>query len=133
MVVLRPDQVRFGDDRWDGVTRISIDRFGMRVIEEWGDEGVYASFVDVARVRVKVRVVQEFEAGDLEGPMPGAMEELRIYVSSGTDAGRKIVRMDAVVESVSYSAGGSRSERVISLVCVSDDGIVDPVDVGNPA
>lgn len=129
MVVLRPSQVRFGDDDWDGVVRISIDRFGMREIQEWGAVGAHLMFADVSRVRVKIRVVQEFEADDLQTPMPGEFAELEFDVSAGSDAGRKRVDIDAVVESVSYPVGGSRNERVISLVGVSSDGVVDPVRV----
>jgi hypothetical protein len=132
MVVLRPERVRFGNTEWDGVVRISIDRQSTRLIEEWGDEGAYAVFADVARIRVKMRIVQEFSAEDLDAPIPGDMEELRIYVSAGTDAGEKLVVADAVVESVSYSSSGSRSERVLHLICVSDDGIEDPVDLRKP-
>lgn len=131
MVVLRPDRVRFGSDEWEGVQRVSFDRSGTRTIEEWGDEGPQLVFADVSRVRVKARVVQAFRATDLESPIPGAMEELRIEVSGGSDAGRKVVKTDAVVQSVAYSVGGSRSERTITLVCVSAAGDEDPVSVTN--
>ncbi|MCA9302510.1 MAG: hypothetical protein KC996_00160 [Phycisphaerales bacterium] len=131
MVVLRPDLVRFGSNDWEGVQRVSFDRFGTRTIEEWGDEGAQLVFADVSRIRVKARVIQSFETTDLESPIPGEMEELRIEVSGGSDVDRKIVRADAVVESVSYAVGGSRSERTIILVCVSDAGDADPVTVTN--
>ena len=78
---------------------------------------------------MKIRVVQEFETDDLQTPMPGELAELEFDVSAGSDAERKRVSVDAVVESVPYSASGSRSERVISLVGLSSDGAVDPVRV----
>jgi hypothetical protein len=131
MVVLRPDRVRFGNAEWEGVRRVSFDRFATRAIEEWGDDGPQLVFADVSRVRVKARIVQEFETTDLESPMPGAMEELRIELSSGSDVGRKVLEAQAVVQSVSYAAGGSRSERTITLVCVSSAGDADPVSVSN--
>ncbi len=129
MVVIRPGLVRFGDEDWEGVERITIDRFGVREIEEWGSVGQHVVFADVSRVRVKIRVVQEFEADDLVTPALGAMDTLEFDVSSGSDAGRARVEVDAVVESVSYAVGGSVTQRTISLVGVSVDGVGDPVRV----
>src|SRR6056297_2580314 len=100
MIVLRPDEVVFDGKPWGGVVRVSIDRLSARTIEGYDEAGAYATLVDVARQRIVIRVTQEIEGDDLDSPTPGELGELVLVAGSGSDAGRRRVRCDCVVESV---------------------------------
>lgn len=130
MIVIRPDQVKFGSVYWSGVVRVSLDRLSARTIEEWGGDGPHAEFVDVARQRVVIRVVQEIEGDDLRSPIPGEQEQFLMIVSpSGSDASKTRVRCDAVIESVQSKASDFGASRRVTLIAVSGDGAVDPIEV----
>lgn len=129
MIVMRPSEVRFGSDVWEGVERVAIDRLGTRVIREWGNGGSALVFADVGEYQVRARVWQALERTDLGGPIPGDMQIVRIELDTGSDAGRRQVRFEGVVESVSHEISEFRAARVVSLIAVSDAGDEDPVTI----
>jgi hypothetical protein len=129
MIVLRPDEVKFGSDVWERVARVSVDRLSSQTIDEFDDRGPHVVFVDVGRQRAVIRVTQEIDGDDFGGPIPGDLEELSFVGSAGSDAGRVKVTTDAVVESVLNKVSDYGSTRVISLIAVSSDGSVDPITV----
>lgn len=131
MVVIRPAQVTFGGEVWGAVDRVTIDRVGTRLVREWSDDGPHLVFADVAAQVVRARVTQALDQTTLTGPLPGELEELRVELAAGGDEGRRLVRFDAVVESVTHEVSGSRAVRTVSLIAVSDEGDEDPVRVSD--
>lgn len=129
MVVLRPDEVKFGSSVWAKVARVSIDRLSSQTIDEWDDLGSHLVFVDVARQRAVIRVTQEIDGDDFDGPTPGEFGVFEFVSSNGSDVGRRVIRADAVVESVLNKVSDYGSTRVITLIAVSDDGSKDPIAV----
>jgi len=129
MIVLRPDEVRFGTSVWEKVARVSVDRLSSQRVEEFDDLGPHVVFVDVGKQRAVIRVTQEIDGDDIGGPIPGDLEGLSFVGSSGSDARRVKVVADAVVESVLNKVSDYGSTRVITLIAVSSDGSVDPITV----
>lgn len=129
MIVLRPDEVRFGGETWGKVARVTIDRLSMGTVDEWDELGAHLVFVDVAKQRAVIRVSQEIEGDDFGGPIPGELALFSFYGSTGSDADRRRVYCDAVVESVLNKVSDYGSSRVITLIAVSSDGSVDPITV----
>jgi len=129
MIVLRPDEVKFGNSVWEKVARVSVDRLSSQTIDEWDDLGPHLVFVDVGRQRAVIRVTQEIDGDDFGGPIPGDLEEISFVGSAGSDARRVKVTTDAVVESVLNKVSDYGSTRVITLVAVSSSGSVDPITV----
>ncbi len=129
MIVLRPDEVRFDGVALGGVVRVSIDRVSVRTIEGYGEDGAYATLVDVARQRVVVRVTQEIEGDDLDALIVGALGQLELIAGAGSDLGRRRVRCDCVVESVLSRMSDYGATRSITLIAQSDAGDEDPVEV----
>jgi len=129
VIVLRPDEVKFEGSVWGGVVRVSIDRASSRTIEGYDETGAYATLVDVAKQRVTLRVTQEIEGEDLSSPIPGELGELVLIAGSGSEAGRKRVRCECVVESVSNKISDYGATRSITLIAQSDAGDEDPVQV----
>lgn len=129
MVVIRPSEVRFGSDVWDAVERVTVDRIGTRVIREESDDGGSVVFVDVPERMVRAKVWQAIDQTTLDGPLPGEMEEVRVELGTGADEGRRLLRFDAVVESVTHLMSGTGATRVVSLIAVSGAGDEDPVSV----
>jgi len=127
MIVLEPDEVKFGSDVWSGVARVTVDRVSMGTVDEWDDLGSHLVFVDVARQRAVIRVTQEIDGDDFGGPVPGEKESFSFTSSSGTDADRRRVACDVVVESVMNKVSDYGSSRVITLIAVSGDGVDDPI------
>jgi len=114
---------------WGDVTRVSIDRLAVQTVDEWDDLGSNLVFVDVVRHRALIRVSQEIEGDDFDGPIPGDMDVFSFVSSAGSDAGLKTVSASAVVESVLNKISDFGSTRVITLIAVSSDGSVDPISV----
>ncbi|MGV6814162.1 MAG: hypothetical protein ACWA5W_04020 [Phycisphaerales bacterium] len=129
MIVLRPDEVKFGNSVWSGVARVTVDRVSVETVDAWDDLGPNLVFVDVARQRVVVRVMQEIEGDEFGGATPGEQGLFSFVGSTGSDAGHRQVSCQAVVESVMNKVSDYGSSRVITLVAVSSDGSVDPVSV----
>lgn len=129
MIVLRPDEVRFGGSLWEGVARVSVDRLSVSTVDEWDEIGPHLVFVDVAKQRAVIRVSQEISGDDFSGPIPGELALFSFYGSSGSDADRRRVYTDAVVESVLNKVSDYGSSRVITLIAVSNNGSVDPITV----
>lgn len=129
MVVLRPAEVRFGSHVWHAVERVAIHRVGTRVVRETGNEGPETVFVDVTDRTVRARVWQALDQTTLDSPLPGDAGLVRIELGTGADGGRRQVRFDAVVESVTHQVSGSHATRVVSLIAVSDASDANPVSV----
>lgn len=129
MIVMRPSEVGFGSDVWEDVERITIDRTGTRVVRGWGNGGSALVFADVGEYQVRARVWQALDRTTLDSPIPGDMGTVRIELDAGSDAGRRLVRFDGVVESVTHEVSGQRASRVLSLIAVSDEGDEDPIVV----
>ena len=130
MIVLRPDEVQFGADVWERVARVTIDRLSMGTVDQWDELGSHLVFVDVSKQRAVVRISQEIEGDELDGPTLGEKNLLSFYTSNGTDVDRQRVHCYAVVESVMNKVSDYGSTRVITLIAVSSDGSIDPVTVG---
>lgn len=129
MIVLRPDEVRFDGQPWGGVVRVSIDRLSARTIEGYGEEGAFATLVDVSRQRIVLRVTQEIVGDDLDDPVLGTLGELELVAGSGSDVGRRRVRCDCVVESVVNRISDYGATRSVTLIAQSEGGDEDPVRV----
>jgi hypothetical protein len=129
MIILRPDRVTFAGVNWNGVERLAIDRLGTRVVRGWSEDGPHATFVDVPEQTVRVRVALAADRTMLNSPRPGDLGQLRVELAGGGDEGRRLVRIDAVVESVTHDIAGSRAVRTVTLTAVSDEGDDDPVVV----
>lgn len=129
MVVLRPDEVKFGGSVWSKVARVTVDRLSSQTVDEWDDLGSHLVFVDVVRQRAVIRVSQEVVGDDFEGPIPGEFGAFSFVGGSGSDAGLVKVEADAVVESVLHKVSDYGSTRVITLIAMSSDGSVDPITV----
>ena len=132
MIVLRPDRVEFDGGAWDGVVRVAIDRVSARTIEGYDESGSYATFVDVARQRVVIRVTQEIVGDDLEAPILGQMGELEVIAGNGTEHDRRRVRCECVIESVQNKISDYGATRSIVMIAQSDSGENDPVRITNP-
>lgn len=132
MIVLRPDRVDFGDETWDGVVRVAIDRESAKTIEGYDETGSFATHVDVARQRVVIRVTQEIVGNDLEAPIPGQLGELELMASNGTEHERRRVRCDCVIESVQNRISDYGATRSIVMIAQSESGESDPVRISNP-
>lgn len=131
MIVLRPDEVRFGDAVWEDVIRVTVDRLSSRTVDDWGGLGSHLVFVDVVRQRVVIRVTQEIDGDDFEGPVLGEKDELSFRGSKGSDAGGVKVEVIGVVESVLNKVSDFGATRTITLIAVSSDGLVDPIEVSS--
>lgn len=129
MMILRPDRVTFAGTEWSGVERLAIERAASRVVRGWSEDGPHAVFVDVVEQTVRVRVTLAADRTMLTSPKPGDLGQLRVELSGGGDEGRRLVRIEAVVESVTHDIAGARAVRTVTLTAVSDDGDDDPVVV----
>ncbi len=127
MIMLRPDRVTFGSAAWPGVERLAVDRVGTRVVRAWTEGGPFPTFADVTEQTVRVRVVQSLDQTDLNAPAPGDRALLRAELSRGGDERRRLLRVDAVVESVTHEIGPRAATRTVTLTAVSDDADEDPV------
>jgi hypothetical protein len=131
MLILNPRAVMFGSHRWDGVVSVSIDRSAHATIEEWTDLGPYAALADVPEQKVRIRIVQELEAGDLGAPVPGDQGQLALTCSGAeSDSARKRVVASGVVLEVAHDLGPTRApQRRITLAAISPDGAQDPITI----
>lgn len=127
MIILRPDLVTFAGAEWPGVERLSIDRVATRVVKAWSDDGPHAVFVDVPEQLVRVRITQPIDQTSLASPLPGNQGQLRIEPGRGADEGRKLIRIEAVIESVTHEITARTSQRTVSLIAVSPGPNDDPV------
>ncbi|GJQ28611.1 MAG: hypothetical protein HBSAPP03_04950 [Phycisphaerae bacterium] len=131
MFVLNPSEVRFGIQRWKDVRAIAIDRMAVQEVIEWGDFGPHATFADVPRTRVRLRVVLEAGA-DLEAaPRPGDSNTLTFTASpGGGEVGRRIVSAACVAIRVTHEVALPKgATRTIEFVAVSSDGVADPITI----
>lgn len=131
MIVLRPDQVKFDNAAWNAVIRVSFDRIAARTVEEYDDTGPHPTLIDVPRQRIVVRVTQEIEADDLDAPTPAQLGELELIAGGGSDAGKKRIRCNCVVESVQNRITDFGATRNITLIAQSTAGDQDPVSITN--
>ena len=133
MFVLNPERVKFGSAVWGNVVSVKIDSETVAPVEEWGESGPWCVLVDSPRRRVKIEVKQELH-GVADGLAPatiGSEAQLRVHVSpTGSNAGRKRVKVQAVVVSVSHERRvGAAPVRTIELRGVSASGSADPVSI----
>lgn len=132
MLVLNPQEVMFGAQPWADVTKVVVDRRGVRVAGEWSDLGPHEAFVDVPERRTVIRVSRRVGATELASPALGESAELSFYASANAShAGRRRVRATAVVTDVSYTvaAGAGSGEQVVTLIALSATGAADPIVV----
>lgn len=66
---------------------------------------------------------------DLNDPALGTLGELELVAGSGSDAGRRRVRCDCVVESVVNRISDYGATRSVTLIAQSEGGDEDPVRV----
>ena len=135
MLLLSPQSVKFGTDRWDDVGALSLDRIASRLTLEWSDMGPHIVFADVPEERVTIRVTRRLHRDAAFTPRPGDAGELVAYTSpSAGDSSRRRVRIESVVTAVSHeiSATGGATQ-VVTLVGVSSNGAADPVVVEDAA
>ena len=132
MLLLNPRVVKFGDAVWDNVAAVAIDRRAHKTVEEWSDEGPYATVADVPEQRVRMTVVQELTREDVGGPRPGESALLSLCTSAGADSGRKRVAATCVVLDVSHEVSIKKGAvRTITLAAVSTDGAADPITISD--
>lgn len=131
MLVLRPDEVRFGSAVWSGVLRVRVDRLSVETVDEWDETGPNAIFVDVVRRKVVIRVTQELGSDELESPIPGDAGRLTLVTGEGSDVERRRVSADVVVESVLGRVSDFGASRTITLIAYSGSGDEDPVTVSS--
>ncbi|MEM7755176.1 MAG: hypothetical protein AAF297_06030 [Planctomycetota bacterium] len=131
MRVLNPGVVEFEGEGWEDVLSVNVSRFGEEVAVEFADAGPHVLFCDVPRQQVNVRVVQRVVGDDLSAPGLGDSGTLVFETAANSSAARRAgVEIEAVVTGVQYSvASGGEARRTVSLVGVSEDGVVDPVGV----
>lgn len=131
MLVLNPWRVRFGSAVWEGVASVVVDRVATREVVAWGDGGAHVVLADAPEQRVTVSVTQDMGSDDLDAPKPGDAGDVVIYTApAGSEAGRRRVRIAAVVLRVTHEVSAKRGvTRKIVLVGVSADGAGDPVVV----
>ena len=130
MLILNPRSVKFGGATWDDVTMVAVDREAHRHVQEWGDLGPHAVVVDVPEQRVRVRVVRNVGAGDIDVPRPGDAATLTLYTApAGNELRRRRVSCAAVVLGVSHQLSSAGATRTVTLIAVSSDGAADPVSV----
>lgn len=131
MLILNPQIVKFGSVVWDNVSAATVDRDGPRQVVEWSDMGPHVVFVDVPEQRVKVTVVRDVSATDIDAPKPGESDALTFYTSpTSSDGQRMKISMQAVVVRVQHEISQKKGAvRSIDLIAVSPDGSTDPVVV----
>jgi hypothetical protein len=128
MLVLGPESVEFEGEVWSGVEAVAIDRTAKRELVEVGDLGPHVVFADIPERRVNVKVVRKIDRSELESVKPGDEGELSFRAGFGrTDAGWSRVSTDVVVTRVAHDFGPDGVRRVVTMVAVSADGLVDPV------
>lgn len=133
MIIIRPNQVTFSGAVWAGVERVAIERSANRLIKEWSESGPYPTLIDVPEQLVRVRIIQSVDQTQMAAPRPGDLGQLRVELSAGADEGRRLVRIDAVVDSVGYDLTQSKATRTVTLIAQSAQGDEDPVLVTVPA
>ncbi|MBL8765354.1 MAG: hypothetical protein JNM07_13925 [Phycisphaerae bacterium] len=133
MLALNPTVVRFGDQVWEDVTALAIDRAAERAVEHWGDLGPHAVLVDVPEQRVTIRVVRRVTRDEPADVRPGAAADFVAYTApAGSDAARRKISAAAVAVSCRTELSErSGATRTIELVAVSSDGAQDPVTVSD--
>lgn len=130
MLVLNPQRVEIDGQTWTQVESIAVDRLAHRLVQEWGDEGAFATLIDVPEQRVRVMVVQMLDEGAFDAPRPGDQVMLTFEAArSGSDAGRVSVDIELVITEVRHDVSRGRGMRTLSGWGVSSDGATDPVEV----
>lgn len=135
MLVLNPTKVVFDGDAWDGVRAIVIDQEQETLVEGWNESQPYEVLVDVARNRVRVKVVQEIGPEGLDSPALSAEGLLEFHGSvGGSGAGRKRVRGTCVVVGVRHDLGPTGSgrgapTRTVEFIAISEDGATHPLEI----
>jgi len=129
MIVLRPDQVQFGNQTWPAVLRVTVDRLAARTIEDYDETGPHLVFADVTRRKAVIRITQEITADELDDPPLGQVEQLTLIAGTGSDANRRRLTADAMVESVTSKVTDFGASRTITLTAVSPDAESDPITI----
>jgi len=112
-----------------GVGRAAMESGGRGMGAAWGGGGPELVFADSVVRKTTARVVQALVGEDFGAPALGERGTLRVEVSRGSDAGRRLIEMLGVVQSVSYSVEADRSRREVRLVGLSADGTAPAVVV----
>lgn len=132
MLWISPKDVRLFGETLDGVRGVAVSRKAKRVIEEWGETGPFAVFVDASEVSVEVtieREVRESAPGAVGTPALGEQGTLSFRAAaSGASAHGELVEGTVAVVSVSHQlSGGSGPTQRIVCRGVSGDGAADPL------
>lgn len=133
MIALNPDVVRFEGLVWEDVQLVAVDQLPHKLIEEFGDDGPYAAFVDVPERSVQVRVVRRVMRDEAGDPPLGTSGTLRFYIGPGaSDAGRMRVDVLCVLTSVRSGSpeggGGGAATKTMNFVGVASGG-TNPITV----
>lgn len=132
MLWISPKDVRLLGETLEGVRSVSVSRRARRIIEEWGDGGPFATFVDAAEVSVEVTIEREARqsAAGVSGAIAlGSEGELsfRVAPSAASEHG-EIVEGTVVVVSVTHNlSGGNGPTQRITCRAVSSDGASEPL------
>lgn len=132
MIALKPEVVRFDGHVWEDVQLVAVDQVAKKLIEEFGDGGPYAAFVDVPERSVQVRVVRRVTRDDADDPALGAEGTLRFYIGPRTtDADRKRVDVACVLTSIrgETSAGGDGGTTKTMTFVGAGDGATNPITI----
>ncbi|MFN7374690.1 MAG: hypothetical protein ACK54T_09160 [bacterium] len=131
MLILEPDEVVCVGVRLSGVQSVSVNEEALEVVAEGGDGGPHLTFVDVPLRRVRVDIRQSVPEGDAFAFSVGLEGALLVRWSAGGRGGAAggINARGVVVSSQYTFDSGKGATRVVSVVCVSDDGSASPVVV----
>ncbi|HMN40461.1 MAG TPA: hypothetical protein PKE29_06410 [Phycisphaerales bacterium] len=132
MIVLRPEIVRFESFAWEDVLLVAVERVGTRIVEEHGDAGPHAAFVDVPEQSIHIRVQRAIGVDDLDDPALGTAGVLVFYgAPPADDRRRQRITIACVVVGIRSEpgAGGRPPAKTIAFRAVSSGGS-DPVTIG---
>ncbi len=131
MMILNPERVDLNGKPLRGVVAAMIDYQAGRLVEEWGDEGPWAAFVDVPEIKQRVTLVQRLQQTDLDLPRLGDGVEVRMVVAAGaSDRGRVGVVIQGVLIEVRHAFSRDGAERRIVIVPVLQTAVGDGVTFG---
>ena len=131
MLILEPDEVVIVGVRLSGVQSVSVSEEALEVVAEGGDGGPHLTFVDVPLRRVRVDIRQAVQEDDAFALSAGEEGNLKVRWSAGGRGGavRGLNARGVIVSSQYTFDSGKAATRVVSVVCVSDDGSASPVVV----
>jgi len=130
MILIEPTGVTIDGVAQAGVLALAVEEAAVAPVEERGEGGPYAVFVDSPARAVRVIIKQEVIGTTLDGPRSGQMVDVVARLSAaGAEAGAKSLFVRGCVLEVRYDLSAKVPTRRLTLAAVSDDGAESPVNV----